>query len=126
MTVLTLSQLATMVVNKSWDLLTPSQRTDFRDTVAPKLEGFDGQQRAWFRDWWFACTQAQVDTMNAALPASVRVSPVSHLGQLYLNIDLATDCMQAGDTYAAARPVLRTLICTNIPNLPDLLPKPGI
>lgn len=126
MTVLTMAQLALVVKDKSWDLLTAAQRIDFRDTLAPKLDGFDGQQRAWFRDWWFACTQADVDAMNAALPASVRIGAVSYLGQLYINVDLATDCMQAGDTYAAARPVLRTLILRNVPNLPDLLPQTGI
>lgn len=123
MTVLTLAQLATVVSGKSWDTLTAAQRTDVRDTLGPKIAGFDGQQRAWFRDWWFACTQANVDAMNALLPPNVRVEAVSYLSVLYLNIDLITDCIQAGDTYFAARSVLRTLVCTNVPNLPDLLPQ---
>lgn len=120
---MTLQELATILKSgpKSWDTLTVQQRTDFRETLAPKIAGFDGQQRAWFRDWWFACTQANLDAMNASLPASIRVGAVSYLGQLYINIDLATDCMDAESTYALARPVLRTLICTNIPNLPDLI-----
>jgi hypothetical protein len=120
----TLAELAVILKAspKSWNDLTAQQKLDFRDTLAPKVAGFDGQQRTWFGDWWMACTQAQVDAMNAALPPSVRVAPVSYLGQLYVNIDLATDCMGANDTYAAARPVLRTLVCTNVPNLPALLP----
>lgn len=120
---MTLNELATILraSPKSYDLLTTQQKADFRETLAPRVSGFDGQQRAWFKDWWFICTQAQVDTMNAALPQDVRVAPVTYLGTMYLNIDLATDCMQAADTYVAARPVLRTLICTNIPDLPSLL-----
>jgi hypothetical protein len=127
MTVRTLAQVAAFltVTPVSYNDLTAQQKQDFSDTLAP-FNGFSGGQRAWFGDWWFACTQAQVDTMNAALPAKVRVQPARYLGVLYLNIDLATDCLNAGDTYAAARPVLRTLVCTNIPNLASLLPPPTL
>lgn len=120
---MTLSELATLLKAspKSWNDLTAAQKLDFRDTLAPKIDGFDGAQRAWFRDWWFICTQANVDAMNALLPANVRVAAVSYLGVLYLDIDLATDCMNLTDTYGAARSVIRTLICTNVPNLPDLI-----
>jgi hypothetical protein len=119
----TLSELATILKAspKSYDLLTTQQKQDFRETLAPKVDGFEGQQRTWFRDWWFVCTQAQLDTMNAALPANVRINAVDYLGVLYINIDLATDCMQLTDTYGAARSVIRTLICTNVPNLPNLI-----
>lgn len=121
---LTLSEVASMLKAspKSWNDLTAQQKTDVRDALAPVL-GFNAPQRAWFGDWWFICTQANVDAMNALLPANTRIAPVSYQSALYLNMDLATDCMQAGDTYAAARPTLRTLVCTNIPNLADLLPK---
>lgn len=120
---MTLAELATILraSPKSYDLLTAQQKTDFRETLAPKLAGFDGGQRNWFGDWWIIATQANVDAINAALPANVRVQSVSYLGVQYLNIDLATDCMQAGDTYTAARPILRTLIITEIPNLRALL-----
>lgn len=121
---MTLSEVATLLKSapKSWNDLTAQEKTDVGAALKPFL-GFDAPQRAWFGDWWFACTQAQVDTMNAALPARTRIAAVLYQGTLYLNMDLATDCMGAGDTYAAARPTLRTLICTNIPNLADLLPK---
>lgn len=123
---MTLGELATLLraSPKSWNDLTAAQKTDFRDTLAPRVNGFDGPQRNWFKDWWFICTQANVDAINALLPANVRVEPVTYLGIKYLNIDLATDCMQLTDTYGPARPVIRTLVCTNVPNLPDLLPKP--
>lgn len=116
MTVRTLAQVAAFLTAGpvSYNDLTAQQKQDFSDTLAPKVQGFDGQQRPWFKDWWFACTQANVDAINAALPARVRVAAVNYLGTLYLNIDLATDCLNAGDTYFAARPILRALICTNV------------
>lgn len=127
----TLQQVATFLraSPKSYDTLTAGQKTTFREVLAPKLAGFDGEQRTWFRDWWFVATQAQVDAINAALPRNVQVQPVLYNGTLYLNIDIATDCLQSGDTYFAARSVFRALVCTNVPNLPDLLepdepPKP--
>lgn len=127
MTVRTLAQIATVLkaTPLSYDAMSASQKEDFRDTLRPRLIGFDGEQRAWFRDWWFVATQPQVDAMNAALPVNVRVAPVAYNSTLYLNIDLATDCLQAADTYFAARPVLRALVITFVPGLPDLLPQGG-
>jgi hypothetical protein len=127
MTVRTLAQIAAFLqaTPSSYDMLTASQKTDLRDTLAPKIAGFDGQQRAWFRDWWFECTQAQVNAANALLPTRVRLSPVAYNSKLWLNIDIATDCITAGETYYPARSVLRTLVMTNVPNLPDLLPQGG-
>lgn len=122
MTTLTLSQLATVIVGQSFNSLTAQQKIDFRDTLAPKVSGFDGQQRPWFGDWWLLCTQAQVDAINAALPANTRVRAVTYLGNLYLNIDLGTDSTSLGDTYFAGRATLRALVFTNIPNLVALLP----
>lgn len=127
MTVRTLIQIAAFLqaTPSSFNDLTAPQKQDFIDTLAPKVNGFDGQQRPWFGDWWLVCTQADVDAMNALLPSGVRVAAVSYLGVKYLNIDLATDCMSADSTYFAARSVLRTLVCTNIPNLRSLLPQPS-
>jgi hypothetical protein len=122
MTALTLPQLATVLVGNSFNSLTAQQKIDFRDTLAPKVTGFDGQQRAWFGDWWLLCTQAQVDAMNAALPPNTRVWAVTYLGNMYLNIDLGTDATNLGDTYFATRTTLRALVFTNIPNLASLLP----
>lgn len=124
---MTLSELAALLKAgpKSYNDLTAAQKLDFRDTLAPKIAGFDGQQRAWFGDWWFTVTQANVDAINATLPPTTRVSAVSYLGVLYLGMDLCTDCMQSGDTYFAARSILRTLVCTNVPNLASLLPRPA-
>lgn len=123
MTTLTLPQLASIVNGKSFNALTAQEKIDFRDTLAPKLAGFDGQQRAWFGDWWLLCTQAQIDAMNAALPSNTRVAAATYLGSQYLNIDLSTDCTSLGDTYFAARATLRGVVFTNIPGLADLLPK---
>lgn len=126
MTTLTLPQLAAVLVGQSFNSLTAQQKIDFRDTLAPKVAGFDGQQRAWFGDWWMLCTQAQVDAINAALPANTRVATVTYLGSQYLNIDLGTDSTSLGDTYFAGRATLRALVFTNILNLASLLPQPTI
>jgi hypothetical protein len=125
LTVRTLAQIAAFLIAtpSSYDGLTAGQKTDLRDTLAPKIAGFDGQQRTWFRDWWFVATPAQIASANALLPAKVRLSGVTYLGTTYLNIDIATDCINAGETYYPARSVLRTLVMTNVPNLPDLLPQ---
>ncbi len=125
MTVLTLPQLATTIVGNSFNSLSAQSKQDFIDTLKPKVQGFDGTTRSWFGDWWLLTTQAQLDAMNAALPGNTRVYAVSYLGSLYLNIDLCTDCVNAGDTYVAARPTLRALVFTNIPNLASLLPQTG-
>lgn len=124
---MTFSELAVLLnaSPKSYNDLTAQQKLDVRDLLAP-LSGFNAPQKAWFGDWWMACTQVQVDNMNAALPVGVRIKAVSYLGLLYINIDVVTDCMGATDTYFGARPILRTLICTNIPGLADLLPKTQI
>lgn len=119
---LTLSQLAAALVGKSFNDLSAQQKLDFRDTLAP-LAGFSSPQRAWFGDWWFACTQDQVDAMNAALPRTTQVMAVSYLGQLYLNVDLGTDSSNLRDTYFAARATLRALAFTNVQNLVALLPQ---
>ena len=126
MTVLTLPQLAAVIVGQSFNSLTAQQKIDFRDTLAPKLAGFDGQQRPWFGDWWLLCTQEQIDAMNAALPAGTRVWPVTYQSNLYLNIDLGTDATSLGDTYFATRATLRALVFTNIPNLASLLPQSAL
>jgi hypothetical protein len=115
----TLAQVATFLkaTPSSYDSLTTAQKADLRDTLAPKLAGFDGAQRTWFKDWWLACTQVQIDAINATLPAKTRVSGILSGGVWYLNIDLATDCLQAGNTYFASRSILRTLVCTYVPGL---------
>lgn len=111
----TLAQLATLLKAspKSFNALTSQQKADMLDALRP-LSGFDASQRSWFEDWWFVCTQAQVDAINALLPASVRVDPTSFGGALYLSTDLATDCANQKDTYFAARSVIRTLVCANV------------
>lgn len=116
----TLGEIATLLKAspKSYNDLTTQQKQDVRDALAP-LSGFNAPQRAWFGDWWFACTQANVDAINAALPAKTRVAAVTYLGAKYLNVDLATDCMNSSDTYFGARTILRTLVFTNIPNLAE-------
>lgn len=115
----TLAQVATFLKAqpRSYDTLTTAQKQEFRETLAPKLAGFDGEQRAWFKDWWLVCTQAQLDAINAALPAKTRVSGILRDGNWHLNTDLATDCLQAGSTYFLARSILRTLIVANVPGL---------
>lgn len=113
---MTLAAVATFLraSPKAWVDLTANQKDTARNVLLPKITGFDGEQRAWFKDWWMACTQAQVDTMNALLPANVRVAPKDISGSLYLNIDIITDVLNPGDTYYPARMTLRSLVFTNI------------
>lgn len=113
---MTLSELATLLNTpppKSYNDLTAQQKQDVLDVLAP-LSGFDAPQRAWFKNWWLICTAADITNMNAVLPANTRVAPLNYLGTLYLNIDLATDCMGPGATYLAARSIIRTLVCKNV------------
>jgi hypothetical protein len=73
---------------------------------------FVEEQRFWFARWWLACTQADVDAINAVLPESVQVAPIEIEGSLYLGSDLLTDSMQPGQTYYAAQAIVQGLICT--------------
>jgi hypothetical protein len=111
---MTLAQVATFLkaTPSSWDMLTAAQKQNARDSLLPKIQGFDGEQRTWFKNWWLVCTQTQVDQMNALLPAGVRVAPIAWAAKLYLSIDLLTDVINQGDTYYPARSVVRTLVCT--------------
>ncbi len=107
----------------------------FRDIPSPlravavaallPADGFTEQQRAWLARWWLACTSNDVDAINAALPLSVRVSPIEIDGLLYLGADLLTDALDAAGTYHAALPVIETLVCTYIEYTPPTEPMKG-
>lgn len=75
---------------------------------------FIDDQRYWFARWWLACTQADVDAINAALPAGVQVAPLEWAGALYLGSDLLTDSMQPGQMYYPAQATIQSLVCTYI------------
>lgn len=58
---------------------------------------------------FLSVTQPQLDAMNTALPAHVRVDGIDLIGGgIGLNTDLLTDC-GPGQTYAAIGDTLRTL-----------------
>lgn len=97
---------------KSFDELTTPQQADARASMAPGLQGFDSTQRTWFGSWWLSVNSGQVTSINALLPAKTRVAPLTHNAQTYLSIDLLTDSIDAGNTYHAARTVIRALKCT--------------
>lgn len=111
---MTLQQIADFLKAspKAWVDLTAAQKQEAEATLLPKIAGFDGAQRAWFKDWWLACTAAQVASINSKLPAGTRVEPVTIAGKLYLSIDLVTDVIKPTDTYYPARSVIRLLVCT--------------
>lgn len=117
---MTLAAVATFLKAspKSWDDLTTNQKQTARDVLLPKIQGFDGEQKAWFKNWWLACTPAQVTSINALLPAKTRVASITHNSSTYLSIDLLTDTIDAGNTYFPARSVIRTLVCTFIDPAP--------
>lgn len=73
---------------------------------------FVEDQRYWFARWWLACTQSDVDAINAALPANVQVSALEWEGGLYLGSDLLTDSMQPGQMYYPAQATIQALVCT--------------
>lgn len=103
---------------KSWDELTAPQQQDARDSMRPNAQGFNASHRTFFGGWWLLATSGQVTAINALLPARTRVAAISHLGLLYLNIDLLTDSPDPGQTYYAARTVIQTLKCTNVTPAP--------
>jgi len=76
--------------------------------------GFTADQRHWFARWWLACTQADVDAVNATLPPATRAEPVNIGGQLYLGGDVLTDALVPGSTYHPALGVLQGLVCTYV------------
>lgn len=97
----------------AWRDIPAEQRTVAEAALLPPAgQGFDAQQRDWLAHWWLACTQADVEAVNAVLPVGVRVSPLEVDGALYLGADLLTDALTADGTYHAALSVLEGLICT--------------
>lgn len=59
---------------------------------------------------WLACTQAQVNAINAALPPKTRVAPLKDsTNALFLGADLLTDC-EPGQTYAEAGALIKALL----------------
>lgn len=76
----------------------------------------DQGKAAFVRAFWLACTQAQVDKINAALPSRVRVAGRKLTGGgLALSFDLLTDSKE-GQTYAAARHLIRELTILHRPD----------
>jgi hypothetical protein len=104
---MTLAQVATLLRGKKWNDLTNAQQLAVRAELAPVL-GFSGAQRNWLNRWWLQCTQADVDAINATLPAGTRVAPVDIGGVLHLGADLLTDAQQ-GETFYRARSILARL-----------------
>lgn len=106
-----------------WSDIPESYRAVAEEALLPN-PAFVEEQRYWLDRWWLACTQADVDAINAVLPQGVQVSPIEHAGSLYLGSDLLTDSMQPGQTYYAAQAIVQGLVCTYIdpPPQPPSLP----
>jgi hypothetical protein len=100
--------------------------TDYKDIAEAALlpdPTFADDQRYWFQRWWLACTQADVDAINALLPSSVQVSSLEWNGGLYLGSDLLTDSLLPEQMYFAAQSVIQGLICTYF-DPPPVSPAP--
>lgn len=97
----------------AWRDIPQDQRAVAAASLLP-ADGFTDEQRYFLKRWWLACTQSDVDAMNALLPASVQVSPIEVAGVLYVCGDLLTDALTPGNTYHPALSVLETLVCTYI------------
>lgn len=95
---------------KAWKDIPPVERGIAMQALMP-AKGFNEQQKAYLRRWWLECTQADVDAINAALPASVRVEPITQGGKLFICGDLLTDAIEPGSTYGAALAVIESLPC---------------
>jgi hypothetical protein len=87
--------------------------------VPAKGHAFSQQQRDWLNLWWLACTQEQLDAINAALPDGTRAQARAVDGVLYLHGSLLTDSLDAGSTYHAAAEILHALVCTYIEHMPE-------
>lgn len=100
----------------AWRDIPAEQRAVVEASLLPQANGFVDDQRYWFARWWLACTQDDVDAINAALPEGVRVAPVEVDGSLYLGSDLLTDSMQPGQMYYPAQQIVQGLVCVNFPD----------
>lgn len=96
-----------------WRDIPPEDRAVVEALLLPQPGGFVDGQRHWFARWWLACTQADVDAINAVLPDAVRVAAVDVGGAMYLGSDLLTDSMQPGQMYYSAQGIIQGLTCVN-------------
>jgi hypothetical protein len=100
----------------AWVDMTPEMQQTINEAF---VEPFTDETRAWIAEWWMACTQEQVDEMNAALAQdNCAVGAANHQGNLFLGCDLMSDAQEEGDTFHAAWPIIETLVLTNIPGGP--------
>lgn len=104
--------------SKAWRDIPAPARAVYEAEIEPK-NGFSPEQRQWVAKWWLSCTQADVDAINATLPAGTRVEAISINGGLYLGCDLLTDMASQKSTYYKARRILDRLTWTNIEKAND-------
>lgn len=97
----------------AWRSIPQNLRAEVTKALLP-ANGFTPEQRAYLARWWLACTQDDVDQINATLPGSVRVSAIDIGGSLYVGGDLLTDAITPGGTFSAALPILERLVCAYI------------
>lgn len=98
----------------AWRDIPPTYQAIAQAALLP-TGAFTAEQRHWFARWWLACTQDDVDAVNALLPAGTQVAGLELQGAMYLGSDLLTDAINPASVYHAALPVLEALICTYIP-----------
>lgn len=91
--------------------LAPADLDGVKTELVPNdKQAFTADQRFWLERWWLPCTKADVDSINALLPANTRVEPLNSAGSLYLCADLKTD----SKNYGKASAILAALPMTNL------------
>ena len=94
----------------AWRDIPQAYREIAQAALLPK-PAFTDEQRYWFARWWLACTPADVDAINAALPPTVQVAAMERDGALFIGSDLLTDSLVPGGTYYPAQALIQALVC---------------
>lgn len=94
----------------AWKDIPEANKAVAHDALMPN-PAFAEDQRYWFARWRLACTQADVDAINALLPTHLRVQAVTRDGILTLGSDLLTDSLDSSGNYYPAQSLIQSLVC---------------
>ena len=79
---------------RPWSGLTEMERGVLRALMPSP--SFSPEQRAYLSQWWLACTQGQVDAINAIVTNRRVASRTDINGALFLGADLLSDALDEG------------------------------